>query len=64
MRSSRVSKLRQYITKLANVSVEDQQAQAQTPNGDCCYVCQERLCESSHLKRKADRIVTRARLLP
>jgi len=42
------SKRWQYITKLANVSQENQQAQAQTPKGGCCYVCQRRLWESSH----------------
>ena len=31
----------QYITKLANVSAENQQAQAQTPNSSRYYVCSE-----------------------
>jgi len=33
----------QYITKLANVSAENQQAQAQTPNGSHYYVCRKSL---------------------
>jgi len=42
------SKRWKYITKLANVSAHNQQAQAQTPTTGSYYVCQSSLWESSH----------------